>query len=196
MAKKKRRLFLGTVDTLFTDIENDLLDDGNDYILLEAAKNYEDKFKLSEEMNDGFDDLLNKSYDQVIDQLNPINAWNDDFDDLLNKSYDEVMKKVNRIPENIQRTFLKTKKEIKKDELLAKIYLIEKKRSWGIREEMSDCFYSLESWPIFALELLLTHDFGYSERIGLALFFFGNGLNDEVKALINIGITTVNGVYE
>lgn len=41
----------------------------------------------------------------------------------------------------------------------------------------------MESWPSYAIEILLGNDFGYKDRISLATFLHGNGLRCANKAL-------------
>lgn len=76
-------------------------------------------------------------------------------------------------------------KTINRNHLLVKIKRKEHRISWSakFKSEMADNFYPIESWPNYAIELLLTKDLGYSERIGLACFFHGNGFKDPEKAL-------------
>lgn len=52
-----------------------------------------------------------------------------------------------------------------------------------MKEKISNRFYSLESWPTYALQILLDSDFGYADRIGLASFLHGNGMRDKDFAL-------------
>lgn len=47
---------------------------------------------------------------------------------------------------------------------------------------MEDVFYPIETWPNFAIEILLSENFRYQERISLATFFYGNGLHDVIMA--------------
>lgn len=71
-----------------------------------------------------------------------------------------------------------SKKEIQRNRLVAKIRLIDRKSGW-MKEKISDRFYSIESWPNYAIEILLGKEFGYSDRIGLATFLHGNGMRDK-----------------
>lgn len=153
---------IGQVEKRSDDI--DLLNDGADESLNEACKSFEETKQQTDLLNDGLDDLLNESYDSV-------------------KSTFEIKRSV--IPENLMFAMRRTKKEIQKNKLLAKIRLIERKcpHSERFKNEMSDFFFPFDVWPNYAIELLLTNDFGYTERIGLACFFHGNGLRDNLKAL-------------
>lgn len=78
-----------------------------------------------------------------------------------------------------------SKKEIERNRLLAKIRLIEHKIKWSakFKAEMSEYFFSIENWPNYAIDTLLSRYFGYAERIKLACFLHGNGLRDKDKAL-------------
>lgn len=90
-----------------------------------------------------------------------------------------------QIPNNLLNLVKNSTKEIKRNHVLAKIRLIEKKINWSakFKSDMTDYFYGIESWPTDALEILLSKEFGYSDRIGLACFLHGNGLKDKDKAL-------------
>lgn len=90
-----------------------------------------------------------------------------------------------KIPENMIHLVRNSKKEIKRNKLIAKIRLVEGKIPWiaKFKNDMSDYFFPIESWPNYAIEIVLTRDFSYGERIGLATFLHGNGLNDKDKAL-------------
>lgn len=108
----------------------------------------------------------------------------------MNASYDSVRgsvdaRKRSLIPDNLLYAVQNTRKEIKRNKVMAQVRLIEKKSGCGERfkSEMSGFFYPIELWPTYAIEILLSRDFGYSERIGLACFFHGNGLRDSMKAL-------------
>lgn len=176
-----KRLFIGTIDTLFDDDyalydENDeelfecceiaekklnesALYDGNDDILMECCKNLENASENVEksELDDGNDDMLNKSYDSVKILVE-------------NKMFVE---KRSVIPQNMQYLVKNTKKEIERNHLLAKIRLSEGKKNWSakFKSDMADYFASVESWPNYALKLLFSKHFGYTERIGFACFF-------------------------
>lgn len=114
--------------------------------------------------------------------------FDDDNEDLLNLAYDQVrskFEKISLIPDNMLYLVQNSKKEIERNLLIAKIRLNERKINWinKFKCEMTDYFYPIESWPNYAIEILLTKQFGYAERIELACFLHGNGLNDETKAL-------------
>lgn len=53
----------------------------------------------------------------------------------------------------------------------------------SFKRKMSEYFFPIEEMPTYAIEILLTPDFGYHQRIGLACFMHGNGLRDKSKAL-------------
>lgn len=139
------------------------------------------------EVDDGSDEMLNESYEQVKECVEKCEL-NDGNDHLLNEAYEMMRESVERrdlVPENMLHLIRNSPKEIKRNHLLAKIRLIERKVSWSaaFKLRMSDYFYTLEQWPNYAIEILLTKHFGYSERIGLACFMHGNGLRDKDKAL-------------
>lgn len=161
------------------------------------------------ELDDGFDNILNESYEIVKNCVENDNTeknaekseLDDGFDNILNESYEIVKSCVendktennaeNRvearsmIPENMMHLVRNSKKQIERNRLLAKIRLIENKIKWSakFKAEMSDYFFSIESWPNYAIETLLSRYFGYAERIKLACFLHGNGLRDIDKAL-------------
>lgn len=89
------------------------------------------------------------------------------------------------IPDALLHLVRNTPKEIKRNHLLAKIRLREREIRWieKFKAEISDYFYLVETWPSYAIEIILTKHFGYSERIALACFFHGNGMKDQCKAL-------------
>lgn len=141
--------------------------------------------------------LLNESYDSWLLQIEKnncstqiirLNELDDGNDGFLNLAYEQVKSKVEErkiIPQNMVYLVQNTKKEIHRNRIIAKIRLRERKIK-GIEQfksDMSDYFYPVESWPSYAIEILLTKNFGYNERIGLACFLHGNGLHDENKAL-------------
>lgn len=104
---------------------------------------------------------------------------NDGCDDWLNNSYDSIMITTERrclIPENLIHTLRNTLKEIRENKLIGMTRLIENRCSWGkcFKSEMADYFFPIDVWPIYAIEILLTDRFRYSERIGLACIFHGN----------------------
>lgn len=146
--KKRKKLDVGSVDSLYSNE----LNDGNDDLFANVATQPVNNSLGEIELNDGMDDLLNRSYEKVKYRIEPF------------------------VPPLLE-------KEKKKQELLAKCQLIETKRRWNLVGEMNDYFFSLESWPVYALELIMTSEFTYNERLSLATFLFGNGLNDEHKAL-------------
>lgn len=129
---------------------------------------------------EGIDDILNSAYDQNIGQIEG---------ECSKKCDEKVEKKVEKralIPENMVHLVQNTKKEIKRNHLLAKIRYIEKNKvMWSakFKVEMSEYFPCIESWPNYAIELLLSRDFGYHDRIGFACFLHGNLLRDADKAM-------------
>lgn len=146
---KKRKLFIGTVDTLF-DIEVQLLYDGNDDILMKAydAVFPESEVSLKSELDDGNDDYLNDCYNAAF----------------------------NRIPDNMLKYVNCTKQEITYKKLIAQVKMKDKKCGNYIRSVISDRFWSIEEWPLFAIEILFSKNFSYTERISLAAFLHGNNL--------------------
>lgn len=89
------------------------------------------------------------------------------------------------VPENMLHLIRNTPTEIKRNHALARLRLRERKITWidKFKSELADYFYTTETWPTYAIEFLLTKDFSYSERIGLACFFYGNGLREHDKAV-------------
>lgn len=170
-------------------------------IVIRMEKFYQEK-KISE-LDDGCDEVLNISYENIKDriekpllisatvktsnqQANEKSELDDGSDEILNKCYENVMdrtKKPSLIPRNMLNLVKYSKKEIKKNHLLAKIRLMERRRGLSMKSQMSDYFYYFESWPNFAIKIILSRDFGYADRLGLACFFHGNGLRDKGKAV-------------
>lgn len=48
---------------------------------------------------------------------------------------------------------------------------------------LSDRFYHPDEWPSYILEIILSDDFGYVNRLKLACFFYGNGMCSATVAL-------------
>lgn len=169
----KPRLNVWSWETLFSDSEEDSINKSKSTREIEAFK----------KENDAHDELLNLSYKEFerMQQSTHEMELCDGFDSALNESYNKVKEQCEPCTSV---TFPQlSRKEIRKNHLLAQFRLIENKRRWNLREEMSDYFFSLVNWPLYALELLNSMNFGYTERISLATFLHGNGLYDEVKAL-------------
>lgn len=61
-----------------------------------------------------------------------------------------------------------------------KIAFIKKKdqKNSSMKNDIEDLFWSVTLWPSFILSTLLSKKFGYNDRICLAAFFFGNGLQN------------------
>lgn len=180
----KRKLDIGTVETLF-DSDSEV----------EATPKKEQEF-----MSDEDDKFLIRAYDEIQSEIKKFksekvkssesqsNELEDGNDDLLNEAIDAYEKKSKRqslVPKNMLHLVQNTKKEIKRNAVMARIRLRENSITWmtTFKKKMSDYFFPIESWPTYALEILLTRDFSYHERIGLACFMHGNGLRDPDKAL-------------
>lgn len=197
MSTLKRKLDIGSVQELFdSDSEETfyscvshvptsgsvLLNDGMDELLFASCERVDNPDSAL--LNDGMDEILNASCDRV--DIPELALLNDGMDELLNASCERVDEpKPSMIPENLLYAVRNTKKEMKRNRVLAQLRLIETRSGCGarFRSEMSDFFFPLEQWPTYAMEILLSNHFGYSERIGLACFFHGNGLRDSLKAL-------------
>lgn len=198
----QKRLSVGSI---YTVLEEYFMPDCEDNMLIEAydacandIENLMKSEKESEKNSKNLDDeekMLIEAYDsckseiESLSKKNEIESFLDDgLDDLLNQSYDaarEKFRKRSEIPENMLHLVRNSKKEIEKNRLIAKIRSIERRRTWSakFKAEISDFFYQVEEWPIYAIQILLGRDFGYSDRIGLASFLHGNGLYDADKAL-------------
>lgn len=207
----KRKLNIGTVDSLFENCEFDdgfndainnayekvknkvekseLYDDCDD-ILNETYDKIRNKFEYNKGiLDDDCDDMLNESYERVKDKVeNKTESLDDNNDHFLNEAYDRAKHQVEKrtpIPKNMLHLVRRSPKEIKRNHMLAKIRLIETKCTWSQRfkSEMNEYFHCIESWPTYVLEILLSKFFSYHERIGLACFMHGNGMTDKDKAL-------------
>lgn len=173
----KSKFFVGTIETLFEEEKDDfdknidiiefMFDDSNDETLNNSVELFESQLNESkihsDLLNDGLDEVLNMAMDQ----------------------FENNNKNVHRIPSNLLYAVQKSKKEILHNKLMAKIRLIENKNkrlSECFKLEVADFFYPIESWPNYAIHILLSEEFSYSNRLGLAAFFHGNGLKDHLKA--------------
>lgn len=158
-------------------------------------------------LNDGEDDIFNKAYTAYLrnkfvvpfENLVECDVMSDGEDDILNESYEASLPEIEKaknvrivqnekrpslIPENMLHSVQNSKKEIERNHLLAKVRLREGKIPWirRYKEKLSDYFFLVETWPNYAIKLLFTREFNYSERIALACFLHGNGLKDVWKA--------------
>lgn len=77
-----------------------------------------------------------------------------------------------------------TPEEIKRNRLIALIRRHDSINKGGfMRDILKDMFFPIETWPTFIIEVLLTSDFRYQERLCLATFFHGNGIKDASFAI-------------
>lgn len=98
-------------------------------------------------------------------------------DSMICEAYDRAMRP--KIPDNLLHLVQNSKKEIERNRLQAMIRL--KNNSAGgklMMELISDHFYAVHDWPSYAIKILLSPDFTYHKRLGLACFMVGNGLFD------------------
>lgn len=77
----------------------------------------------------------------------------------------------------------RTPKEIKHQRNLAKIKQADRLDCSRMKNELEDHFQPIESWPAFAIEILLSPEFDYHDRVALATFFHGNGMADGRRAV-------------
>lgn len=113
---------------------------------------------MKSELDDHCDEILSDAYESVKDCIEKSDfkrELEDGCDEILNKSYDGIKHKIEKrpnIPENMVHLVKNTKKEIKRNHLLAKIRLMELKRGRTFKSKMNDYFYYIESWPNYAIE--------------------------------------------
>lgn len=142
---------------------------------------------VKSELDDGNENLLNESYNSVKSQVEKVvkSELDDGNDHLLHQSYELIENKRRALPQNLHHLLENSREEINRNHLLAKIRLRERRIKWieKFKSEMADYFFKIEEWPNYAIEILLSKNFGYSERAGLACFMFGNGLTGHEKAL-------------
>lgn len=148
-----------------------MFDDTDDEDLNIAAEIVENELKMKYQtkdlLHDGKDDELNMAMDNYIQNKN-------------------VKEGFNKIPKNLLHIVQNSKKEIIHNRLIAKTRLIETKKGKNVsqrfKKEIGDLFYPIESWPNFAIEILLSNTFRYNEWLSLATFFYGNGLRNWLPA--------------
>lgn len=140
-----------------------LLDDGNDYIMNLAA----DKFHNTSKSNSKKD-----YFDENDEELLTLAA----------EKYEVEQKKRQRlIPKTIQNNLLEKPSEIKRKKLRALIRQHETLRGCHgryMKDYLSEHFWIADEWPAFAMEILVSNDFSYHDRISLATFMHGNGFRD------------------
>lgn len=145
----QRRLFIGTVDDIFRDEEQQSeMHDADDEYLNLAAEKFEKNYLLDD--ND------------------------DDYLVLAAQNYEKSVQKMN-VP---RQPLPNSMKEINKNRLQAKIRLRKKQISTTFCNFLADSFFHAEEWPTYAQEIILAEQFDYQQRCALAAFFTGNGLVD------------------
>lgn len=168
MASRKRRLNIGSIDTLFEDRPNlnqsnrDIHDfksksDGQDDFLISTVEEYNRKQRneIQQVLDDGCDDILNASY---------VEAMNADREQ---QNAAPVPKKMN------------SKSKIERNRLQAIIRRINRGPSGQRKYDyVSEYFWHVEEWPTYAIKALLSKSFNYTERLQLASFLLGNGLRE------------------
>lgn len=168
MTSRKRRLNIGSIDTLFEDRPNlnqsnrDIHDfksksDGQDDFLISTVEEYNRKQQneIQQVLDDGCDDILNASY---------VEAMNADREQ---QNAAPVPKKMN------------SKSKIERNRLQAIIRRINRGPSGQRKYDyVSEYFWHVEEWPTYAIKALLSKSFNYTERLQLASFLLGNGLRE------------------
>lgn len=82
------------------------------------------------------------------------------------------------IPENMLHCVWNSEKQIELNRIRAIVRLKDTRSGCKLRAATTELFFSVDEWPLFALRILLSPDFSYTDRISLASFLHGNGLND------------------
>lgn len=122
----------------------------------------------------------NESHDEAATSSENVPLMPNSDDSLICEAYDRAMSTSrSTIPANLMHLVQNTAEEIKRNHLQAKIRL--KNNSQGgnaMVDLISDQFYAVHEWPNYAIEIILSPDFKYPKRLGLAAFFVGNGLID------------------
>lgn len=137
----------------------------NPYELFDERDEFDKHIDMIEfQCDDTDDDILNKSAEIIDDQLKMSALLNDGEDDVLNVAYDKVSKP---FPRNMVHIVQNSKKEINHNMLVAKIRLINGQKGAHFKEEMEDVFYPIETWPNFAIEILLSENFRYQVALGI-----------------------------
>lgn len=100
---------------------------------------------------------------------------NDSYDELLANCTEEASKKKNETPKPAKTA---TKAEIQHKRNLAIIRRKDRFDADRFKNKLDDLFWGVHLWPPLILSILLSPDFGYLDRLSLATFFFGNGLEN------------------
>lgn len=141
-------------------------------------------------MPDSDDDEIRAACEAIeIEQNNQIPQYIDlmpDSDDNeICAAYDaQHTERINRIPDNLLHLVENSPKEIEQNRLQAMM----RRRNHAnggqaMSELIADRFYNVLEWPSYILKIVLYPDFVYNNRLALACFFVGNGLNDSDIAL-------------
>lgn len=101
---------------------------------------------------------------------------------LYDKNDDYLLIAAEKYEKEIKILQIESKNEIQKKKLHAMIRLRDKKLTESNREFITEFFYHPLNWPVYILEILLSKDFVYTDRMRLALFFVGNGMVDPYVA--------------
>lgn len=59
---------------------------------------------------------------------------------------------------------------------IAKIKLRDRANKNGMKQQIADKFWAIDTWPAFIVEVLMSPTFDYNDRLTLATFFHGNGI--------------------
>lgn len=144
---QKKCLNIGTIDDLFRESDSEMSDD-DCYLNFTA-----EKFEREKKSRSVFDDNEN-IYFILADQ-----------------QYKQHVQEMNRVPDSMIKILQDSPGLIEKKRWLAKLQL--RKKEIGLQRSsfISEYFYHVEDWPLYAIKILFARDFVYSERLKLAAFF-------------------------
>lgn len=146
---------------LFNLVSEDLLNDGKDYELLATCELVEANKSAEGLLDDGMDEYLNNVCDSIE----------------TNTSTHRY-----QVPSSFFHRVINSPRTIRRNQLRAKLSLfISEDRHFA--NLIADRFYYPRVWPLYILEIVLSNDFGYNNRLKLACFFYGNGMQSPSGAL-------------
>lgn len=166
-----KRLNVGTIETLFSESDDEMNDADDVYIQLA-----DETLSKKESSNVGAIELLSSEANYKM------NDADDVYIQLAADRFENILQKLNKLNELPKSMFPNSDKQINKNRLKAIVCLKKKKMCHQKRDFLSEVFHNAEQWPAYILEILFAKEFLYPQRIALAAFFVGNGLIDACDA--------------